>query len=196
MENQNQNQTNPLTCPTHKLSYLGTLVLGIIVGGGVACGYFLQIPVVGSASYKAGFDSARKLVEESQMGAVYKIPDDIRSIIGVVTKIDGNRITVKSESQNPFVDKNLLERVFLVSKETQITKISREGDEKFRAQMEEFIKNSADGKRVIAPLPLPPEPTRNTVTLSSVVVGNSVSVTATENIKDKREFTASAVEIF
>lgn len=193
---ENQNQTNPLTCPTHKLSYFGTLVLGIIVGGGIVSVYFLQVPVVGSVSYKAGFDSARKLVEESPTGAIYKIPDDIRAITGVVTKIDGNRITVKSESQNPFVDKNLLERVVVVAKETQITKISRKGDEEFRAKVEEIIKSGATGKGVVTPLPLPPEPTRETVGFSSITVGDTVSITATDNIKDKKEFTASAIEIF
>lgn len=153
-------------------------------------------PVKAGLTYKDGFDAARKLVEDSPMGAIFKTPDDVRSISGVVTKVSGSSVTVLTTTNNPFDDKALLERTVLLTKETQVTKISHGGEEKFRAQMDAFMKDIQSGKVSKLLPPTPPEPTRTKVALSIIAVGDTVSVTATENIKDKKEFTASAIEIF
>lgn len=189
-------QQTPLVCPSHATQYLGAIIVGIIIGAGVSFVYFKQAPVDSSNTYQAGFDAARKLVTESPMGMVFRIPDDIRTLSGTVTAVSGNQITIHTESINPFDDPKLADRTVFITGDTKITKISQGDPKVFQAEMEAFMKTMQSGKRTGGTLPpTPPQPTSTTVLASSVVVGNTLTATAVENIKTSKEFTASEIQI-
>lgn len=80
-----------------------------------------------SSNYQAGFNAARKLVEESSVGNFFKTQDDIRSVSGAVTAIDGNRITIHDESMsNPFDVPNVSDKIVIIDTNTKVSKFVRE----------------------------------------------------------------------
>ena len=105
----------PLICPSHTTQYIGTLIVGIALGAGATF-------VIGGGTYQAGFNDAKKLVTESPAGMMFRTPDDIRTISGTVTEVNGNRITIHTQSQNPFDDPALADRIVTITSETKITK--------------------------------------------------------------------------
>lgn len=188
----------PLVCPSHKTQYIGVLIIGILVGGGASFAYFKKAsaPAGGENTYQAGFDAAKKRVLESPTGMMFRTPDDVRAVSGTVTAINGDRITLHTQSTNPFDDPSLADRTVLVTSDTKIIKISQADPKIFQAQMEAFMKTIQSGKRTgSTPPPTPPQPTRTTVDAKSVIVGSTLTVTAGANIKTSKEFTASEVQV-
>lgn len=189
-------QQPPLVCPSHTTQYIVAVIVGIIVGVGASFVYFKQAPAsIGGGTYQEGFDTARARVLESPMGMIFKTPDDIRTISGAVTAISGNQITIHTESQNPFDDPALADRTITLSSDTKITKLSQGAPADFQAEMDAFMKKMQSGKDVGLLPPVPPEPARTTVEVSGIKVGDTLTVTATENIKIMKEFTASEIQI-
>ncbi len=126
---------------------------------------------------------------------MFQSPDDIRTITGVVTAIDGNRIVIHTESRNPFDDPALLDRIVVVTKDTQIIKTLPGDMEAFQKEMEAFIKKTEEGKGAGLTPPRPPQPTKTTVDVSSIAEGSTLTVTAVENIKNMKEFSAKEIQI-
>ncbi|MFZ2303951.1 MAG: hypothetical protein WAV98_04165 [Minisyncoccia bacterium] len=178
----------PLICPSHTTQYIGTLIVGIALGAGASF-------VIGGGTYHAGFDAAKKRVLESPMGMIFNTPDDIRTISGTVTEVNGNRITIRTQSQNPFDDVTLADRIVSIEKDTKIIKISQGDTEAFQKEMEAFMKNAMSKKDAGAVPPQLPQPTSVNVDASSIKVGDTLVVAATENIKTMKKFTASEIQI-
>jgi len=188
-------QQTPLVCPSHTTQYIGAVIVGIIVGTGASFVYLKQAPADSSNTYQAGFDAAKNRVLESSMGLMFRAPDDIRTLSGAVTAVDGNQIIIHTESTNPFVDPTLADRTILITSNTKITRISQSNTATFQAEMEAFMKQMQSGKGTGGTPPQPPEPVRTTVSASSILVGDTLIVTAVENIKTSKEFTASEIQI-
>lgn len=190
-----ETQTQPPVCPSHTTQYIGTVLIGIIVGIGLSFVYFKQAPAsIGGGTYQEGFDTAKNRVLESAMGAIFRTPDDIRTLSGAVTALNGSKITIHIESQNPFDDPALADRTIVITVGTKITKISQGDPKVFQAEMDTFMKKIQSGKVAGSP-PVPPEPTRTTVGASSIKVGDTITATALENIRTLKEFTASELQI-
>ncbi|MEK7568905.1 MAG: hypothetical protein AAB497_02230 [Patescibacteria group bacterium] len=191
-----QQQTTPLVCPAHTTQYIGAVIVGIIVGAGASFVYFKQTPAGGGSSYQAGWDAARARVEQSAVGGMIpRIPDDVRTISGTVTAVEGNRITVQLQPMNLFEDPALDDRIAIVIADTKISKFSKKDPEAFQSEMEAFAKAMQSGKTATQGMP-PPEPfTRAPADVASIVVGDTLSVTATENIKTMKEFSASEIQV-
>lgn len=167
------------------------LIVGIVIGA------FASFYIYSSASYQAGFDAAKKIVAESQVGNMLRTPDDIRTISGTVTAINDSRITMHAQSTDPFEDVSLADRVVLVKDATKIVKISYKNVKVFQAEMDAFTKavQTAESKGETFTAS-PPEPfTRTSVDIASVAIGDTISVTAEENVKTMKEFTASEIQI-
>jgi hypothetical protein len=64
--------------------------------------------------YEAGFAAAKELVKNSNAGRMYVLPDDIRSLSGVVTAVEENRLTLRVPVSDPFEDASLAERTILI----------------------------------------------------------------------------------
>ena len=189
-------QTQPLVCPSHTTQYIGAVIVGILVGAGASFVYFKQAPVSDTNnSYQAGYDAAKKRVLDSSIGAMLHTPDDIRTLPGVVTAVSGNRITINTKPMNPFDDPALDERIVVVTTDTKIFKLSQKDPKVFQAEMDAFTKKMQGGK--VSPQGLiPPDMfIKAQVSVTDITVGNTVSVTAKQNIKSVKEFSASEVQI-
>ena len=112
----------PLICPSHTAQYFGAVVIGLLIGAGASFVFLRQAPVGTENTYQAGFDAAKKLVLASTMGNILRTPDDVRSLSGSVIAVNGNSITIHTQSPNPFDDPALADRIIIVTKDTKITK--------------------------------------------------------------------------
>ncbi|MBI5400894.1 MAG: hypothetical protein HZB12_02175 [Candidatus Yonathbacteria bacterium] len=188
-------QQQPLVCPSHTTQYVGAVIIGILVGAGASFAYFKQAPASSENTYQAGFDAAKKRVLESQMGMMLRTSDDIRVLSGTVTAVNGNRITLHTQSANPFDDDpSLSTRTVLITSETKIVKLSQKDPKEMQAEMTAFMKNMQTIKGGTPAMP--PEPfTRASATATDIAVGISLNITATENIKTAKEFTTSEIQI-
>lgn len=132
-------------------------------------------------SYEEGFNAARKLVEESSLGKMIQSEDDIRFVSGVITAIEGTRVTIHDESiQNPF-EKNIpSDRVVVIDQNTQISLYTMSGDtEKTTLEMPKKFKTVQT----------------KAVTAAELRIGDLLTVTAAENIKTSIEFSATEIQI-
>lgn len=165
-------------------------------GTGVTFAYLKQASKnEGTNTYQAGFDAARKLVEESGVGAMFQTSPDIRMVAGTVTKVEGNIISVDIQSVNPFDDGAFTKRTVTITKDTKIVALTQKDPKVMQSEMEAFTKAMQTGKGIAQPA-TPPEPfTRTPATVADIKVSSFVTVTATENIKTVKEFSASGIEI-
>lgn len=184
-------QTSTGQCSHSKciVSSVALLVVGVLIGAYAG-------PLLNKANtYQAGFDAAKKRVEESSFGMMLRTPDDVRTLSGSVTAINGNRITLRTQSMNPFEDPSLLDRTVTVATDTKISKLSQKDPKVMQAEMEAFVKTMQSGKSASKPT-TPPEPfTRTTATVADITVGDILNITAAENIKEAVEFSASEIQI-
>lgn len=133
-----------------------------------------------SLNYEVGFNDARILVEESNLKNLFVTEDT--SVSGVVTAIEGNRLTIYSESiTNPFLGEVSNDKVITVEEGTRIIR---------------FVQNDAEAKTNSA------KDTQNTprfsvvtVTFSDILVGDSLTVTAKEGTEVSAEFVAQEIQL-
>ena len=158
------------------------ICLAVILGIGAS--YF---------GYQAGFNDAKSLVENSGIGKVLRTPDDIRTLSGVVTAIDGDRITMHIQSVNPFDDQTLNDRTILITADTKIVKLVQKDPKTFQSEMAVFIKTAASNENAGTQ---PPQPfTQVAVDVASIAADDSLMVTSLENIKTLKEFPASEIQV-
>ncbi|HAS84529.1 MAG TPA: hypothetical protein DCS23_00425 [Candidatus Yonathbacteria bacterium] len=188
-------QSQPLVCPSHTTQYIGAVIVGIIIGAVASFTYFNQAPAsIGGGTYQEGFNAAKKLVEESSFGMMLRTPDDTRTLSGTVTSVQGNRITIHTQTMNPFEDPALLDRTIIVTKDTKISKLTTKDPKVMQSETEAFMK-MMQGDNTGLPT-MPPEPfVRAPSDIASIIVGTILNVTATENIKTLKEFTASEIQV-
>ena len=189
-------QSQPLVCPSHATQYFGILVIGILIGAGLTFVYVKQggAPSGAENTYQEGFNAAKKLVEESSFGMMLRTPDDTRTLSGTVTSVQGNRITIHTQTMNPFEDPALLDRTIIVTKDTKISKLTTKDPKVMQSETEAFMK-MMQGDNTGLPT-MPPEPfVRAPSDIASIIVGTILNVTATENIKTLKEFTASEIQV-
>lgn len=189
-------QQQPLVCPSHTTQYIGAVIIGIIIGAGASFVYFKQAPVTtGENTYQAGYDAAKKRALESQLGGMFRTPDDIRTLSGSVTDVSGNRVTIHTTSINPFEDPMLDDRTITVTADTKIFKLTQKDPKTFQAEMDAFMKKMQSAKIGSSPATPPSPSTKTTADIASITVGATLTVTAVENIKTAKEFSASEIQI-
>lgn len=187
-------EQQPLVCASHKKEYIGMIILGILIGTGASFVYFKQAPVDSPNTYQAGFDAARKLVEQSSVGPMLQVATEVHVLFGTVTTVNGNSITIHTQSMNPFDDPSLADRTILVNANTKIYKLFQKDPKTMQTEMASFAKTIQSNKS--GTLTTPPEPfVRTSTDISSIVVGDILNVTAIENIKTIKEFLASEIQI-
>lgn len=148
------------------------LLLGIAVGM-FADPYFPASLSNSQKGYQAGFTAARTLAESSSAGSFFKTTSDVRSLIGSITSIGDNRIAMHLPAVNPFGDQSLSDRVVLLSSDTKIIKI---------------LPPPTPSAKTTAQVP-----SEETVSISDLKVGDSISVLAGENINTSKQFAASRI---
>lgn len=188
-------QQSPFMCASHTKEYIVAIFVGVLIGACAAFFYLKQTPAGTENTYQAGFDAARKLVEESSVGPMLQASADMRAVSGTVTLVNGNRITIHTQSMDPFIDPALLDRTIIVSDDTNIISLSPKDQKVMQAEMEEFMKRVQSGESMTQTVVAPEPFIRTNVSISDITVGDMISVTATENIKTAKEFTANEIQI-
>lgn len=148
---------------------ISLLVLGIIIG--IFSDPYLPYSLSNTKKgYDNGFAAARAVVEGSSFGTFFKTETDVRVVTGTITAISGNQLSLHDDLViNPFEKNSFKERTIVMTDTTKVTKL--------------IPKN----KNTVA--------TQVTASPSNIQVGDSVMVTAGENIKTLAEFAATDIQI-
>lgn len=133
-----------------------------------------------SLNYEAGFNDARILVEESNLKNLFATEDGVVS--GVVTVVEGNRLTIHSESiTNPFLGEASNDKVITVEEGTRIVR---------------FVKNDSEAKTSsVGDAQNSPRFSVVTVSFADILVGDSLTVTAKEGTEVSAEFVAQEIQL-
>ena len=151
-------------------------------------------------SFQAGWDAARDRIAQSPLYKAFMSNDEIKSVTGIIQKIDGDKITVKIQPLDPLADPDLDVRIITVDADTKIFLAVQ----KDQAQLEKETKDwqdkmmqtqkPVDDSRIPIPI-MPPNPFNlKDIKLSDLQSNQAIEVIADEKIKDKKEFTAIQIE--
>lgn len=147
--------------------------------------------------YQSGFTAAKTLVEKSSLGAFFTAtPNDIRTVSGTVTAVNGDKISLHSASvENPFDSVSINDRVVRVGSETKVIRLVPKDIKTAEAEMDAFRKAlQKSGTTTASSFNAPPY-NQMMVTASDIKLGDIVIVTADTNIKNLVEFTAQKIQI-
>lgn len=183
--------------PSHTAQYTGVLIMGVIIGASAAFVYFKKAPQsthILESARQEGFDTAARFINERGFGDTSSTSDSVYVLSGIVTGVQGNRITIHTQSNNPFDDHTLSERTAIVNSDTKIFNTFLKRQSVMQSEMEAFVKAAqADGSGTQI-LPLEPF-TRIPSDIAGVKVGNRISVIAKENIRAVNVFSVMEVQI-
>lgn len=139
------------------------------------------LPAADVRTYEDGFNDAKKLVEESSLGKMMPIEEDIRFVSGIVTAIADDRVTIHDDSiQNPFEKSVPSDRVVVIDKNTKIALYIIKKDSKINTT-ETLQKVREIETKVLG--------------VSELQIGDVLTVIAAENIKTSAEFTATEIQV-
>ncbi len=177
------------------------LVILFLVPIGIAIGMALPRKITTNNlqpkedSYQAGWNAAKERLAQSETGML--ISSDIRTINGVVEKNEGGKLEIKIKPLEPLADEALDMRIVTLNPETKIYLSMQKDMTKFQEEMrvfrEQMMTSQQDVNMTQLEAPTPFEKTE--VKLSELKQGQQVSVTAGENIKDKKEFVAKEINV-
>lgn len=145
--------------------------------------------------WQDGWQAAREKLEQS--GLLPPEPEEIFVLSGTVTKISENRISFKANQvvANPLAEPAPEERTILITPETKIFKLTEKSPEELAAEEEAFRKAS---EKLEPGTPLPTAPSfyrEEEIGVTELAPGNSITVTADQNIKFATEFEAKEIRV-
>ena len=182
---------------TRLAQYLGVLGVGLIIGAVIGAFATPYLPLNNTDNtdntYQAGFDAAKKIIENN-LGSVAKTPEDFRTVSGTVSAVSGSGFTLHVQSLDPFADPALASRTVLVDSSTTVIKLVPKDSKTLQSEMDAFVKATQAGggvSKIIPPTPVTDSP----VSVSDIAVGDFVTVIAAENISSLREFSAIQVRV-
>lgn len=179
------------------------LIIAVFIAGCVV-GVFADPYLPASLSnakkgYQSGFDAAKKLVLDNPVSGLFKTSDDVRSIRGVITAVEGNTVTFHLSLINPFDDQTLNDRVVTISASTKIVTLVQKDSKTIQAEIDAFNKTllakATSTAATAQPMAPPSSFTTTSASVGDLAIGSSVTVLASENIKSLKEFSASEIQI-
>jgi hypothetical protein len=177
--------------------FLGVFVVGFVLG--MASSNFMKttIGTTSENTYQAGWDAAKKrLADSPAFGPMANGPAEILSRNGSVQSVNGDKISIKINPVEPLADPALDTRTVVVTDATIVTRIVPRDTDVLKKEMEVFIeqmkKPPVSGKEPATP---PISFTRETAKAGDIKVGDRVTVTAGENVKNMKEFGVTSIEI-
>lgn len=124
--------------------------------------------------------------------------ENIRTLVGTVTSINGTSITLHITSDDSFEGSTLADRIITTNASTTIIKFTQKDLEAFREEMAKFGKATkpSTSSSFENTLPVIPPSFFNLTNadFTSIKVGDILAVTAFENIKLIKEFTAREIK--
>jgi len=175
------NKSQPITLFLKFAPYIAVFVLGVIIGAGVSFTYVKPSPGNGENTYQAGFDAAKKRFEQSGFGSMFLQPQRCPHSFGHRHGGERNKITVHTQSMDPFEDPALDDRNIFIASDTKIFKPGT------NTLIETMQRKRRAGSQGINGVPMNP-PNRVKASLSDITVGSFVVVTAKENYKDRERY--------
>ena len=178
------------------LAFILVFALGVFAGSKIKKG---KTPQGVENSYQAGWDAAKQRIEQTGLGGPKMDNIEIKTISGTIEKIESNKITIKAMPLGALSDPALDSRIITVSNDTKIFQLTQKDPAQLQKEMDEFqskMKALEENKEQSTENITPVQPQdKKQVQLSDLKVGQQVSITSTENIKDKKEFAASEISI-
>jgi hypothetical protein len=182
------------------VSFCVGLQTGVLLPSNVVADFNLKSKgsVVGAGTYQAGWEAAKKRVAE--YGMVPMMGNmEIKSVSGEVVKIDGQKITLKIRPLEPLADPELDIRIATIGSDVKVYRLSAKDQKVYQKEMEETnakmkVQKPEKGMPIVPPM-MPSMFEKTEVKLSDIKAGTKISVLSADNIKDKKEFIASSIEI-
>jgi len=156
-------------------------------------------PIDPNNTRTAGWEAARERLFD--LGIVQKDEMDAPTmeLSGDIVKVESAAITVKIRPLEPLADPNLDSRLVRIGNNTGITQTTVKDAEQFQAEMNAYReKLGNDYDQLVNTDDFPPPPssyTETDVTASALAVNQKVRITAGDNIRDQKEFTAETITI-
>lgn len=152
---------------------------------------------VGANTFQAGWEAAKKRLNESGFSPMIS-GLEIKSLSGEVKAVKDGKLTIKTRPMEPLADPKLDERTVTVDNNTKIYQLIQRDQQEIQAEMEAFQKSmqaQIENPTAAASSPvMPPEMyAKKEIALSEITIGQQITVVASENIANSREF--KAVEI-
>ena len=181
-------QTNSGQYSVVTLTLLGIVMLILSSAIGAILGPVLFPPVAGTQA------QPMQVAQSSPSGVVVGSMDEVRMLIGKVTAINGNTLTLHLQ-QSGISNANLTDRMIVINNKTVVTRMTVKDQEAFQVDMNAYARQTEEAKKVpqivLSPLVSINVPTK----ASEIRIGDNLTVTASENINTQRSFVASSIEI-
>ncbi len=185
---------SPVLQPKPKKQYaLFSFIFIIVFAVGVFVGY--EIPVFRHTTYRDGWNAARaRLASSPQFGFLETARGEVKTLDGVVDSVNGNTVTISITPLSPLADPMLDARLVSFSDITRVTKITERNQAEFQKEFDEYMKNLLSGKSNKDTTP-PISYSVAQAQATDIKVGDKITVTTSEDIKDAKSFVALEVQI-
>lgn len=146
-------------------------------------------------AYAAGWSAAQKRLVD--IGAIQTMGDnfEIKSISGIVQKIEGRNVQIKIVPLEPFASPDLDVRVLIISDDTLINKIVKKSEEQY---LKEFNELTSEEKKLAGP----DYPNggidmfyTEKADLNQIKIGDRITVDSSKNIKNEKNFSVDKILI-
>lgn len=146
-------------------------------------------------TFEAGWEAAKKKIEETPYIPTGAGSEEIKSIKGRITSVESNKITIEARLLNPLDDEKLTTRVVNIGDKTEIIIREEKNMDDIRQEHDEYNKKMEDYSNGKLPsMPEPPEVyIEKNCTIKDLVEGQTVTIESEKNIREALEFNASKV---
>lgn len=181
-----------------KNSIIGGIALTIfLLGFGIGFAVFRTSgSTVGENTFQAGWDAAKKRLVDS--GYIVAAVNEVLNVSGEVVEVGPNNLVIKIRPLEPLADPALDMRVVKIDSATKINQSIQKDPIVYQREIQEY--NRRMQQAGVAPtatgIGAPPEMfEQKAIQFSSIKVGDRVTIGATQNIKDSKEFVAVVVSV-
>ena len=182
-----------------------TLILIAIVFLVLGYGSSLIIPLrewavftSGENTFQAGWEAAEKRLAESGFAPMLGEGIEIKAVNGNIQKIEGRKITLKIQPLNPLADPELDIRVVDIG-QAEVYQLVQKDTEEFQKEMSSFndrLQRQLDEPEKLPEPITPPEMfIKKKISSDKLQVGQQITVTTEEDIKEAKQITASEIDI-
>lgn len=146
--------------------------------------------VKGANTFQAGWDAARTRLVDSGFIMPSGVKREIKTVMGEIKEINDDKITLKIRPLEPLADESLDARIIVVDSATKIYSLEAKDQKEYLVEMTAYANKKPDGKSVT-----PPDIFKKSeISLTDLKVGQTISITAENDIKEVQEFTALEID--
>jgi hypothetical protein len=146
-----------------------------------------------ASQYQAGWDSAKRRTIESGYYNDKDYDYEVRNLSGQIESIDNNNIIIKIKPLSPWADADLDKREIKITNETKIYQYLKKSEEEFQKILSNAKKTTE--QRPDSNIILPSRYDLKDVPVSSLSIGQQITVEASNNIRDIKKFDANKITI-